>query len=140
MPAAYLNRINSQLLGDLVEMDFQCVARLRRSMTALWTTRRLVGKRSQSLKLVARHVVSDGLKRASVEGAGNAVTSVCATVEERLKVHGGDRAVVLYTSLHPHQHRMPAAMTVKNFFTRQRDFHWPSSDHRQTANYDFVIE
>src|SRR5256885_813559 len=130
MPAPYLHRINSQLLGDLVEMDFQCVARLRRSVAALWTTRRLVCKRSQSLKLVARHVVSDRLERASVEGAGDAVTSVCAAIEERLKVHRGDRAVVLYACLHPHQHRMPAAMTVKNFFTRQRDFHWPTSDHR----------
>src|SRR6185503_9226873 len=106
MLAPDLNRIHSQLLGDLVEVNFERVTRLRRAVPALWTTRRLVRERTQTLKLVTRHVIRDGLQRAGVERARHAATAIRAAVEKRLEVHRGDRAVVLHAGLYFHQHRM----------------------------------
>ena len=82
MLAAHLRRIEFQLFGDLVELNFQRITRLRRSVSALWTTRRFVCKRAQSLKLVTRHVISHRLQRAGVERARDAVTAVSAAVED----------------------------------------------------------
>src|SRR5829696_7812474 len=110
MLAADLYRIDSQLLGNLVEVDFQSVPRLRCTMSALWTTRRLVCKRPQSLKLVARHFIRHGLQRPCVERAGDSVTPVCTTIQKRLKVHGRNRAVVFYPRLDSHQHWMAATV------------------------------
>src|SRR5688572_4810193 len=140
MLAPDLDRIESQLLGNLVEMHFQRVARLRRAVSPFWTTRRLVRKRSDSLKLVTRHFIRHRLQRAAVERTRNSVATVCATIKKRLKVHPGDRAVVFHTCPDLHQHGMPAAMTVKNFLTRQRHFHWPSGNHRQFTNDNLVIK
>src|SRR5689334_8914265 len=111
MLASNVNRIELQLFGDFVELDFEPVTRLRRAMPALWTTRRFVSEGANSLKLVARHVIRHGLQRAGVERARHAITAIRTTIEKRLKVHRRDRAVVLHPSLDAHQHRMAAAMT-----------------------------
>src|SRR5215216_5484093 len=140
MIAADLDRIQSELLGDLVEMNFQRIARLRRAVPAFWTTWSLIRKSAQSLKLVTWHVISHSLQRSAVERAHHPITPVRATIEKRLKVHRSDRAVVLHTGFDFHQHRMPPAVTIKNFFTRQRHLHRATSKHRQLANHDFVIE
>src|SRR5689334_7675204 len=55
-------------------------------------------------------------------------------------MHCGDRAVVLHTGLDVHQDRMPPAMTIKNFLTRQRTLHWTTGDYRELANNNLVIE
>ena len=138
--AAHRRRIEFQLFGDLVELNFQRVTRLRRSMSALWTARRLVGKRAQALKFVARHVIGDRLQRAGVERAGDAVAAISAAIEKRLEMHSGDRAVFLHAGLDVHQHRMAAAMAIENFFARERHLHRASGHHRKFANDDFVIE
>src|SRR6185436_9850168 len=82
MLAPDLNRIHSQLLGDLVELNFQRVAWLWRAVPALRTTRRLVCESSQSLKLVTRHFIRDGLQRARVERTRDTVAAVRTTVEK----------------------------------------------------------
>src|SRR5215213_4446085 len=140
MATSNLNGIEAQLFRDLVEVNFQRVTRLRCAMSALWTTRGFVRKGTQTLKLVTGHVIRHCLKRARVERTRNAVTSVRTTIEERLKMHRSDRAVVLHSSLHSHQHRMATAMTIKNFFACQGHLHGSSGKHRQLANHDFVIE
>src|SRR6185369_4209047 len=96
MPPANLNWIQLQLLRNLVEMHFQCVTRLRCTVPPFWTARGLVGKRSQSLKFVARHVIRNGLERTGIKRTRHSVTAVCTTVQIGLKVHGGDGAVILY--------------------------------------------
>src|SRR5438105_11391941 len=121
-------------------MNFQSITRLRRSMSALWTTRRFVREDTRAFKFVARDVVRHSLQSAGVEGAGDSITSVCAAVEERREVHRRDRAVFFHTGLDMHQHRMPAAMTIKNFFARQCALHRPAGNHRQFAYYHFMIE
>src|SRR5262245_61588411 len=140
MLAANLNRIELQLLRNLVDLHFERITRLRRAVPTLWTTRWFICKSSQSLKLVARPVISNSLQRTRVESTRNSVAAVCPAIEIRFKMHRGDRAVVLHACLDLHQHRMAPAMTVKNFFARQRDFHRTTSKHGQLANYHFVIE
>src|ERR1044072_4136391 len=140
MPATNLNRIEFELFRNLVEMNFQRVTRLRCAVPAFWTTRRLVRKGAQPLELVTRHVIRDRLQRARVERTRNSIASVCTAIEKRLKVHRGDRAIVLHTRLHTHQHRMPATMTVKHLFARQRYFDRTTRYHRQLANHHFMVE
>ena len=135
-----LNRIEIQLLGNLVEVNFQRITRLRRSMSSLRTARWFVCEHARALKLVARHLVRHGLQRAGVERAGDTVTSVGAAVEKRFEVHRRDGAIFLHARLNVHQHRMTAAMTIENFFTRQSAFDRPARDHGELADDDFVIE
>src|SRR5436309_3646933 len=111
---SHLCRIEFQLFGDLVQLNFEGEARLRRSVSTLRATWRLVGESAQAAKLVARDVVGDGLQRARVEGRSHAVRAVSAAVEKRLKVHRRDRAVFFDAGLDLHQHRMASAMTVEN--------------------------
>src|SRR5260370_538315 len=56
-----LGRVHAELLGDLVEMDFEGEARLGRAVSALGAAGRLVGERSCALKLVPWDVIRDGL-------------------------------------------------------------------------------
>ncbi len=83
MLTANLNRVELQLFGNLVELNFQRKARLRRAVSALWTARRFVGEHAHALKFVARHVIRHRLQRAGVERARNAVASVSAAIEKR---------------------------------------------------------
>src|ERR1051326_7196100 len=140
MPPSHLCRIEIQLLGDLIEMNFQRITWLRRSVPALRSTRRFVRENARSLKFVTRHFVSNGLERAGVEGAGNAVTSICPAVKKRFEVHRRDRAVFLHPGLDVHQHRMTPAMTIEDLFARQSTFHRTAGNHRQLADNDFVVE
>src|SRR5687768_11975850 len=95
MLAANLRRIERQLFGNLIELDFDRVSRLWCAMAALGATRRLVGEYAHALKLVTRHVVRDGLQRARVERARDAIAAICAAIQERLEMHSGNRAVFL---------------------------------------------
>src|SRR6185369_9433739 len=139
MLTSNLYRIEFQLFGNLVEVNFQRITRLRCAMPAFWTTRRLVRESAHSLKLVTRHVISNGLQRPRVERTRNAVTPVRTTIEKRLKVHRSDRAVILHARFDSHQHRMASPMAVKNFFARQRHLYRSSGKHRQLADNYFVI-
>src|SRR5882762_8304618 len=79
---AQLRWIEFQLFCDLVEMHFEGEARLRRTVTALRSTRRLVGERARALEPVARHLIGDGLERARVVSARHPVGAVAAAVEQ----------------------------------------------------------
>src|SRR5262249_36059288 len=115
MSLANLDRIDPELLGDLVHLSFNRKPRLGSAVAALWSAGRLVCEHTKSFEFVSRNIVSNRLKRAGVEGACDAVASVSAAIEKGPEVHRGYRAVVLYACLHPHQHRVPAAMAVENF-------------------------
>src|SRR5881296_2970473 len=93
-----LGRVHAQLLGDLVDVDFQREARLRRAMASLGTARRLVRERSGALELVTWNVIRDRLQSTRVIGARDAVGAVATAVQQRLEVHGSDRPVFLHTS------------------------------------------
>src|SRR6266850_5425331 len=95
MRSTHLGRVQSQLLGNLVEVYFQCVTRLRRAVPSLWPARRFIRKSAQALKLVARHIICDCLQGACVERTGYAIAAVSSTIQERLEVHSGYRAVFL---------------------------------------------
>src|SRR6185295_15902061 len=107
-------RIEFQLFGELVDLSFECESRLRSSVAALRSARWLVGKHAQAFKLVARNVIGHGLKRAGIKRARDAVASIRATVEKRTEMHRGDRTVFFHAGLDPHQHRMPAAVTIEH--------------------------
>ena len=120
---AQIGRIDRERLGDLVELNLLAEAALRRAVAALRPARRLVREDAAAFEVVRRDVIRDGLQRAGVERAGDAVRAVRAAVEQRLHVHAGDRAVQLHAGLEPHQHRMAAAMAVEDLFARQADLH-----------------
>ena len=130
MLLAHLRRIESQLIGDLVHLDFLGPTRLRSAVTPLRTARRLIGEDSNGLKPVVRQFVGRRLKDARVERARYTVAAVGAAVQNGAVVHGSDRTIFFVTRLRRHQHRMPAAMAVKDLLTRQTDFHRPPGDHR----------
>src|SRR4051812_44185583 len=120
MPPAYLRRIEIQLLGNFVEMNFQRVTRLRRAVTAFGPTRWFIGKDPGALEFISRDLIRDCLQRAGVEGTRHAVAAVCATIEKSLEVHSGNRAVVFHTGLNVHQNGVAATMTIENLFTSER--------------------
>ena len=137
---AQLRRVELQLLGDLVDVDFEGEARLRRTVAALGTARRLVGEGACALEAVAGNVVGHGLQRARVIGARYAVGAVAASVEQRAEMHARDRAVLLHARLHPHQRRVAAAVAVEDLFARERDLDGASGHHRQFGDGDLVVE
>src|SRR5207244_48537 len=61
MLATHLSGIEIQLLGDFVEVNFQRIAWLRGSMSALGTAWRFVREYAQSFEFVTRHFVSNRL-------------------------------------------------------------------------------
>src|SRR2546427_12545129 len=77
----------------------------------------LVGEHANGFKLVVRDVVGRCLKYARVERAGHTMASVCATVQNRAVVHGGNGAVLLEACFRGHQDGMPSPVGIENFFT-----------------------
>ena len=115
-------------------------ARLRRAVPALGAARRLVREGARALKVIARDIVGDGLERASVVRACDAVGAVGAAIEQRFEMHSGNGSIALHTRAHPHQRGVAPAMTVENLFACQRDFHWPARDHGKLRHRNLVIE
>src|SRR5882762_2101982 len=81
-----LGRVDGELLGDLVEMHLEREPRLRRAVPALGPARRLVGEGARALEVVARDIVGDGLKRARVVRARDAVRAVRAAIEQGFEI------------------------------------------------------
>ena len=105
MVATDLNRIHSQLLGDLVELNFYRVSRLRRAVSTLGPHGGLFVKRATpETCTVALHTSRFAARPCRT--CSRRRSSIRSTVEIRLKVHRRDRAVVLDARLHSHQHRM----------------------------------
>src|SRR5258708_36687977 len=72
------NGVDAEVVRKLVEMRLYGVTRRRRAMTTLWATRRLVGKKTHALKLVAGELLGHGLQGAGVVGWSDAVRDMRA--------------------------------------------------------------
>src|SRR5438093_13740546 len=90
---AHFRRIESQLIGDLVHLDFLGPSRLGGAVTALGTAGCLVGEDSNRFEAVVRQRVSRGLKNARVKSARNTVPAIGTAVQYRAMMHGGNRSV-----------------------------------------------
>ena len=135
---AQIDGIDAELLGNFIELDLHREARLRRAMAALRSAGGLVRKNAHPFELISRHFVSNRLQRAGVINRGQTVAAIAAAVEISFILHRLNRAVALHAGFGPHFDRMSAAMDVKRFFPRERDFDWPSGDHRKFGNADLV--
>src|SRR5438105_15806856 len=62
MSFAHLGRIEIEFFRDLVEMNFERVARLGRAVSSLRPARRFVGENARAGELVTRHCISDRLQ------------------------------------------------------------------------------
>src|SRR5713101_4502910 len=99
MCSAHLCRIQTQLFGNLVEMDFERVTRLRCAMPTLGSARRFVGESAQALEFVTRHVIRDRLQSPGVERTRDSIAAIGPAVKERFEMHRRDRAVFLHPGL-----------------------------------------
>src|ERR1700730_8054077 len=100
-------------------MDFLTKARLHRAMAAFWSARRFVGEGAAAFEAIARDVVGGRLQGPGVESARHAVGTIGATVDQGLKMHSGDGAVLLDTGLEFHQHGVAAPVTIKHLLARE---------------------
>src|SRR5215213_2981309 len=132
--------VEAQLFRDLVELNFQGEARLRRAVPALGAAGRFVREGAQAAEAVARDFVCDGLKRARVERGGDAVGAVRAAVEERLEVERGDGAVALHADAALHQDGVASAVAVEDLLARERDLDGAARASRKLGDYDLVVE
>ena len=114
VPEPDRDRVEPEVLGELVHLNLDPEAGLRRAVPALRAARRLVGPQPCPLELVGGDLVGDGLKRPGVVGARDAVRPVPAPVEERLEVAGGDLAVALDPGPDPHEDGVAAPVGVED--------------------------
>src|SRR3990172_6014009 len=121
-------------------MNLQGEARLGCAMPPLWATRRLVGKNPDSFKLIGGKFVANRLERARVIDGRQPVAAVAAAIQERSKVHGLERAVVLDPGPDPHLDRMSTPVHVKGFFPGESELHRPSGYHRELGRAHLVRE
>ncbi len=136
--AAQFNGVDAEVMRKFVEMDLYGITRLRRPMTSLGATRRLVGKEAHPFELVAGKFVGYSLQCTGVVGGSYAIRAVCTTIQKRTEVHGCQRAVALDAGLDPHFHGMAAAVDQKHFFARAGDLDGPASAARQLTGANFV--
>ena len=137
---AIRERIETEIRRDLVELDLERVARLRGAVTALRAARRLVRVQPHAVELVRRNLVRHRHQRAGVVRGRDAIRRVGAAVEPRLRMDSGDFARRLDARAHAHQHRVPAAVRVKDFFAVQCDLDGPPCALRQQARRELVAE
>ena len=137
---AHLRGIEAELRGDLVEVDLEGKAGLRRPVAALRAAGRLVREDAAALELVPGDPVGHGLERARVEGRGDAVGAVRPAVEPRPEVEGQDLAVLPDARSHPHEHRMAAPVRVEDLLARERGLHRPARDLGEPRDHHLVAE
>src|SRR5579883_1284171 len=80
--AAKFNRVHAEVVRDFIHVYFYSIARLRRSMTALWTTGRLIGEEAHALELIRGQLVCHRLQCARVIRGCYAVGTVSAAIQE----------------------------------------------------------
>src|SRR5579875_121458 len=85
---AQFDGVDAEIVGDLVHMNLDGVARLRGAVAAFGAAGRLVGKETHTLKFVARQFVGDSLQDAGVVGGGNTIGAIRAAIQEGTEVHG----------------------------------------------------
>src|SRR5579875_1765700 len=127
-------------MRELIHMYLDGVARLRRAMPALGATRRLVGKDTHTLELVAGNFIGDSLQSTGIIGRRYAVGAIRAAIQKRAEMHSCNCAVALDTCLNPHFDGMASTMQQKDLFARAGDLDGPSQATREFAGTDFVRE
>src|SRR5258708_7753761 len=135
-----LRRVNLELFGDLVELDFLAETRLRSTMPALGPAGRLVRESAAALVKIAWDMIRGRLQRAGVERASNSVRAIRPAVNQCLKMHSGDRAIHLDAGLEFHQDGMATTVTIENFFACEADLNRPIEDECGLGDNNFVIE
>src|SRR5260370_40592111 len=100
-------------------------------MTTLRATRRLVGKKTHALKLVAGQLVGHSLQGAGVVGCSDAVRAIRAAIEERAEEHCCQRAIALDSCFDPHFYGMTTTVDQKYFFACAGDLDRPTGAARQ---------
>ncbi len=138
--AAQVGGVDAQVAGDLVELDLEAEARLRRAVAPLRPAGGLVGEDPHSFEAVGRQLVGHRLQGAGVVGRGDAVAAVGAAVERRLQVLRGDRAVAPHAGAQPHQHRVAAAVAVEDLLAAERHLHRAAEAQRHLRRHDLVVE
>ncbi len=139
-PQAQVGGVDAEIDSDLVELHLEAEAGLRRAVPALGPAGGLVGEGADRLELVVGEPVGDGLERAGVVGRGDAVAAEGAAVEGGLERLRGERAVVLDTGLHPHRHRVAAAVAVEDLLAGERDLRRAAELQRHGGADDLVAE
>ena len=137
---AVLKGVETEVLGDLVELALESVTRLRRSVAALRTAWRLVRVHADAIELVRRDAVGHGEQGAGVIRRRDAVRRVRAAVEPALVMHRRDRAVLLHTGADAHLHRVAAAVGVEHLLAIERDLHRAPSTDREERGRELVAE
>src|SRR5260370_17439209 len=135
-----VGRVNLELFSDLVELDFLAETRLRSTMPALGPAGRLVRESAAALIAIARNVIGGGLEGIGVGRARNSVGAIRAAGNQCLKMHSGNRAVLLDAGLEFHQDGMATTVTIENFFACKADLDRPIEDECGLGDNNFVIE
>ena len=135
-----LDRIETELFRDLVEVRLQGEARLRGAVASLGPTGRLVGEHPDSFESIARDRVGGRLEGAGVVGTGHAVAPIAAAIEEAAKLHRRDAAVFRQPRLDLHQHGVTPAVRVEDLLARERDLHGSPGDHGEPGGHQLVGE
>src|SRR5258706_3316691 len=68
-----LDRVDAELVGDLLEVQLDRESRLGRAVTALRPARWLVGEDAAAFESICRDVVGDRLQRARIESGRDSV-------------------------------------------------------------------
>ena len=121
-------------------MDFERKPRLRRAVATLRTAGRLVGEEAHAFEAVSGDGVRRSLQGTRVVRARDAVAAVAATIEEALKLQGGNPTVACEPSLDLHQHRVAAAVRIEDLLAGQGDFHRPSGRDGKLGGDELVRE
>src|SRR5713226_4428639 len=77
-----IDRIDAQLVGDLVQLDFKRKARLRRAVPPLRAAGRLVGEKPNAFEFIGGKLVGHGLQRARIIDGRQPVAAVTAAIEK----------------------------------------------------------
>src|SRR4051812_29262268 len=109
-------------------------------MPAFRTAGRFIRKQACAFELVCRNVIGGGLQSAGVVSARHTVAAVGAAIENRLKMHSCDGAVLLQTKTRMHQDRMTAAVAIEHFFASKRNLHRASRLHRKSRDRDLMTK
>src|SRR5690606_34993122 len=108
VPPPQLDRIDAELLGRLVALALDGEARLHAAVAALGPAGGLVGVGAPAIEAVGREAVRRAQQLAGVVGGDQPEAGVGAAVDDRPRVHRGDRAVAAEAGPVAHLHRVAA--------------------------------
>src|SRR5258706_5037615 len=137
---AKFKRIDAKIMRDLIQVYLHGIARLCRSMTALWTTWRLVGKKAHAFEFISRKFLCHSMKRTRVVSACYAIGTIGTAIKKRTKVHRRQCSIMADAGLDPHFDRMASSMDQKHFLASTGDFYWPAGATSEFGGTDFMRE